>query len=45
MAAFLFLKDRRDKRRLHSLLYVVALGSSKNGKEIQKQLEKWEREI
>ncbi len=44
MSAFLLLKGLEDREFLRNMLYVVALGSSGNGKEIQRQLDKWERE-
>ena len=45
MAAFLFLEDKRRRRRYHEDLYFRSLVASGDGKAIKKQMDELEREI
>jgi hypothetical protein len=44
MAAYSFLAEKRRMREWHAQLSMLSLSNSGDGKEIVKQLEKWERD-
>jgi hypothetical protein len=45
MAAYLFLADKRRKRRLYEELYYAAVANCGDGKLIKKQMDDMEREF
>jgi hypothetical protein len=44
MAAFTFLAVKRMNRESHATLGLMALANSGDGKEINKQMEQWEKD-
>jgi len=44
IAAYLFLSERRRERENYAALAIAALGASGDGKQIQKQLDEWEKQ-
>jgi hypothetical protein len=45
MSAFQFLASKRRSREMHRQLSVTALANCGDGKEINKQLETWEKDM